>query len=179
MPLSCSPFASGAPPFIILVFVSIFVAGVPTHGAGGRDVDGAPNSTSQALVAAVNSVVATDIGIPPADAAICSLDALPSSRAKILPFLPPEHRWLIAECARGRTRLRRDVRGFNLLALLDDPAETTADAAAIQAFFDERTVDVAMGSGVSGEPYPITFDWVVVLDAKARGVFSFIVNCRD
>lgn len=139
----------------------------------------AVRATSQALVAAVNSVVAADIGIPPADAAICSLDALPSSRAKILPFLPPEHRWLIAECARGRTRLRRDVRGFNLLALLDDPAETTADAAAIQAFFDERTVDVAMGSGVSGEPYPITFDWVVVLDAKAQGIFSFIVNCRD
>lgn len=179
MPPIRSPVASGTSPFVFFVILSTVVGVAPTHGAGGRDVDGAPDSASQALVAAVNSVVAADIGIPPADAAICSLDALPSSRAKILPFLPPEHRWLIAECARGRTRLRRDVRGFNLLALLDDPAETTADAAAIQAFFDERTVDVAMGSGVSGEPYPITFDWVVVLDAKAQGIFSFIVNCRD
>jgi|688.fasta_scaffold134503_4 hypothetical protein len=179
MPLSCSPFASSAPPLAMFTFLSILAAGAPTQGAGGRDVDDAPDSASRAIVAAVNSVVATDIGIPSADVAPCSLDALPSSRAKILPLLPPEHRRLIAECARGRTRLRKDVRGFNLLALLEDPVEATAEAAAIQAFFDERTVDVAIGSGVSGEPYPITFDWVVVLDAEARAVFSFIVNCQD
>jgi len=179
MPLVRSPFASGAPPFVIFGFLSILVAGAPTHGAGGRDVGGVPDSASLALVAAVNSVVATDIGIPSAHVAPCPLDALPSSRAKILPLLPPEHRMLIAECARGRTKLRKTVRGFDLLALLDDPREATAEAAEIQTFFDERTIDVAMGSGASGEPYPITFDWVVVLDAEADTVFSFIMNCQD
>jgi hypothetical protein len=164
--------------FIIACCIpSLAVADTVTKRAADRPH--AVPAASRALVAAVNSVVATDIGIPAADVAPCSLDALPSSRAKILPLLPPEHRQLIAECARGRTRLRRDVCGFNLLALLEDPVEATAEAAAIQAFFDERTIDVAQGSGVSGEPYPITFDWVVVLDAEADTIFSFIVNCQD
>ena len=179
VPLRCPLVPASALPLIVFVLPSVLAAGAPTRETGGRDVGDAPDAAAQALVAAVNSVVAIDIGIPSADVAPCSLDAIPSSRAKILPLLPPEHRRLIAECARGRTRLRRDVRGFDLLALVEDPAKDTVDAAAIQACFDERTVDVAEGSGVSGEPYPITFDWVVVLDAEAHTVFSFIVNCQD
>lgn len=179
MPLSRPPFASGALPFVVFAVLSTCAAGAPPHETGVRDVGDAPDAAAPAFLAAVNSVVASDIGIPSADLALCSLESLPSSRAKILPLLPPEHRGLIAECARGRTQLRRSVRRFDLLALLDDPVEATAEAAPIQAFFEGRTVDVAEGSGVSGEPYPITFEWVVVLDADANTVFSFIVNCRD
>jgi len=179
VPLRCPLVAASALPLIVFVLPSVIAAGAPTRETGARDVGDAPDAAAQALAAAVNSVVASDIGIPTADVAICSLDGLPSSRAKILPLLPPEHRPLIAECARGRTRLRRDVRGFDLLALLDDPVEATAEAAAIRAFFVERTVDVAEGSGVSDDPYPLTFDWVVVLDAEADTIFSFILNCRD
>ena len=142
-------------------------------------VPGSALADAQALVAAVNAVIDSDAGIPSADFAPCQLDTIPGSRAKILPLLPPEHRRLIAECARGRTRLRSRVRGFDLLALLDGPAENTAEAAANMAFFDERTVDVAAGSAVSGEPYPIAFDWVVVLDAHAHTVYSFVLNCHD
>ena len=142
-------------------------------------VPGWASADAQALVAAVNAVVDSDAGIPSADSAPCQLDTIPGSRAKILPLLPPEHRRLIAECARGRTRLQSGVRGFDLLALLDDPTKNTAEAAAIQAFFDDRTVDVAAGSAVSGDPYPITFDWVVVLDAHTHTVYSFVLNCHD
>ncbi len=180
MPLRCPLVAASALPLIVFVLPPLVAAGAPTRVTGAHDVGDAPDAAAaQALVAAVSSVVASDIGIPSADVAICSLESLPSSRAKILPLLPPEHRRLIAECARGRTRMRRDVRGFDLLSLLENPVEATAEAAAIQAFFDERTVDVAEGSGVSGDPYPITFDWVVVLDAEAHTVFSFIFNCQD
>ena len=179
VPLRCPLVAARALPLIAFVLPPFVAAGAPTRETGARDVGDAPAAAAQALVAAVSSVVASDIGIPSAEIAPCSLDALPSSRAKILPLLPPEHRRLIAECARGRTRLRRDVRGFDLLALVKDPVEATTEAEAIQAFFDERTVDVAEGSGVSGDPYPITFDWVVVLDAEAHTVSSFIVNCQD
>lgn len=136
-------------------------------------------AAARAIVAAVNAVVAADVGIPPAGFASCPLDGLPAARAKLLPLLPPEHRRLIAECARGRTRMQRDLRGLDLLALLDDPVEASSEAAAIRAFFDERTVDVALGSAVSEGPYPISFDWAVVLDADTHTLYSFIVNCTD
>ena len=103
----------------------------------------------------------------------------PGSRSKLLPLLPREHRELIAECARGRTRVRHAVNGLDLLALVEDADVESSDAATIQAFFDERTVDVAIGSAVSDGPYPIAFDWAVVLDTQAHTLFSFIVNCRD
>jgi hypothetical protein len=178
MPLRCPLVAASALPLIFAVSSSL-AAGAPTRETGARHVGDAPDAAAEALVAAVNTVIASDIGIPAADVALCALESLPSSRAKILPLLPPEHRRLIAACARGRTRIRRDVRGFELLALVEGPVEATADAAAIQAFFDDRTVDVAAGSGASDDQYPITFDWVVVLDAEARTVCSFIVNCQD
>lgn len=171
------------PPLRFLVFCgTLWVplgasADVAAKPADDRSHAGAV--VAKALVAAVNAVVPSDIGIPPADFAPCPLEALPSSRAKILPLLPADHRRLIADAARGRTQIRRAVRGFDLLALLDDPVEATADAAAIRAFFDERTVDVALGSAVSDEPYPISFDWAVVLDTESDTLFCFILNCRD
>lgn len=172
-----------APPLRFATLVALLClplgsfAGVPDKPADDRSH--ADVATAEALVAAVNEVVAADIGIPPAGVAPCLLEALPSSRAAILPLLPSEHRRLIAECARGRTRVRRAVPGFDLLALLDDPVETTDETTAIRALFAGRAVDVALGSAVSDGPYPISFDWAVVLDAEAHVLFSFIVNCRD
>jgi len=75
--------------------------------------------------------------------------------------------------------VRHAVNGLDLLALVEDADVESSDAATIQAFFDERTVDVAIGSAVSDGPYPIAFDWAVVLDTQAPTLFSFIVNCRD
>lgn len=152
-------------------------ADVPTEPADERPT--ADAAAAQALVAAAAAAIPTDIGIPPAEHGFCPLSALPSNRAGLLPLLPPGHRRLIAEGARGRMRVRRGVHGFDLLALLEDPVEATAEAAKILAFFDARKVDVAVGSAVSEDAYPISFDWVVVLDAEARTLFSFILNCRD
>lgn len=137
------------------------------------------HAAAQGLISAVNAVAPADVGISPADVAPCLLDELPSARAKLLPLLPPEHRRLIADCARGRTRVRRSVRAFDLLALLDDPVPTTADAAPIREFFEDRAVDVATGSAISDGPYPISFDWAVVLDAETHTLYSFVLNCRD
>lgn len=139
----------------------------------------APPGATRAFMAAVNALVATDVGIPPADTAPCPLDTLPASRAKLLPLLPRDHRELIAECARGRTRIRHAVHGLDLLSLIEDADVESGDAATIRAFFDERTVDVAVGSAVSAGPYPIAFDWAIVLDTQSHTLFSFIINCRD
>lgn len=165
---------------LALFLAAVFVAARAFAGAP-PPADDQPrlSRAARALIAAVNAVVATDVGISPADSTACPLASLPGSRAKLLPLLPPDHRELIAECARGRMRLRHAVNGLDLLALIEDADAESSEAATIKAFFDERTVDVAMGSAVSDGPYPIAFDWAVVLDAESHTLFSFIVNCRD
>ena len=178
-PVNLALFFQFVPALLIAaqVFPLEAFAAVPESSAG--DHRAPRNAAAEAIATAVNTVITADIGIPPADFASCPLDALPAARAKLLPLLPPRHRELIADCARGRTRVQRNVRGFNLLALLEDPVDDADETAKIRAFFDERTVDVAMGSAVSDEPYPLAFDWAVVLDTQAGTIYSFIVNCRD
>lgn len=131
------------------------------------------------VVDAVNALAQADIGIAAAARTGCGLDRLPGSRAALLPLVPGDHRRLIEECARGRTRISRATRDFDLLGLIDDPAERPAAAAAVRAFFSQRAVDVATGTGCSDGPYPISFDWVVVLDPHSRTLVSFVLNCRD
>jgi len=138
----------------------------------------------RSLIAAVNAVVASDIAISAAEALPCPLASLPGTRAALLPLLPSDHRDLIAECARGRVRMRRQVLGFDLLslielALIEDPAAGVEDATTIRRFFADRPVDVAVGRACSAGPYPIAFDWAVVLDPRSRTIFSFVLNCRD
>lgn len=157
--------------------IAIAAAGLPSSPAVAGDPGAAVGS--RRLTNAVNRVASTDIPLTAAESRPCKLGKLPGSRAKLLPLLPPEHRGLIAECARGRTRVRHAVHSLDLLALIEDADAEAGDAATIQAFFDERVVDVATGSAVSDGPYPIAFDWAVVLDAQAHTLFSFIINCRD
>ena len=148
--------------------------------AEGRDVESPkPSGAAQALVDAVNEIVDADIAIDAAQTLDCPLDRLPGSRAALLPLLPGEHRRLIHECARGRTRVLRNLAGFDLVALIEDPADRPSAATTIRAFFDERAVDVAVGRAHSDGPYPISFDWAVVLDPHSQTLFSFVLNCRD
>lgn len=138
-----------------------------------------PGSESRALVKAVEAVTSCDIPIATARSASCTADRLPGSLATLLPLVPAEHRQLIGECARGRVRIRRRLSGFDLVGLIEDPADRPTASDRIQAFFDSRAVDVAGGFACSDEPYPISFDWVIVLDQQARTIYSFIINCHD
>lgn len=131
------------------------------------------------VVDAVNALVQADICIAAAARTGCALDRLPTSRAALLRLVPGDHRQLFEECVRGRMRITRQARDFDLLGLIDDPTERPAAAAAVRAFFAQRAVDVAMGTGLSDGPYPISFDWVVVLDPHSRTLVSFVLNCRD
>jgi len=164
---------------LALAFCTLLTAAVasPDRGvlAGER---GAP-VTPAALTKAVNQLVPADIPIAAAASMPCATEQLPRSLAKLLPLLPSVHRDLIGECAQGRTRIDRAVATFDLLAALEDPANRPAAVAQVRSFFDGRPVDVAAGTGLSDEPYPISFDWVVVLDPQSKTLFSFIVNCHD
>lgn len=131
------------------------------------------------VVEAVNALADADIGVVAAARTGCALDRLPASRAALLPLVPGDHRRLLEECARGRMRIARRARDFDLLRLIDDPADRPAAAAAVRAYFSQRAVDVAEGTGLSDGPYPISFDWVVVLDPQSRTLVSFVLNCRD
>ncbi|MEI6238937.1 MAG: hypothetical protein WCR51_00975 [Planctomycetia bacterium] len=133
----------------------------------------------RALTKAVNRLVESDIPGTAAQSTPCDLTKLPGSLAKLLPLLPNDHRTLIQECARGRVRLTREVSAFDLPAMIEDHADRPDAVATIRAFFDERAVDVAMGQGLSDEPYPISFDWAVVLDPGSGTLFSFVLNCHD
>jgi len=162
----------------ILVFGAVCVSAARAE----RGVAGSPAAAAVAesdLVDAVNALAQADIGIAAAAHTACVLDRLPATRAALLPQLPADHRRLIGECARGRMRISRRMRDFDLLGLIDDPAEHPAAAAAVRAFFATRTVDVIRGSGLSDGPYPIRFDWVLVLDPGSRTLMSFVLNCRD
>lgn len=161
---------------ILVVGVLLVAAVQPSRAATGRRPS--PGADLD-VVAAVNALVQADIGIAAAVRTNCALDRLPGSRAALLPLVPSDHRRLIEECARGRTRIRRAARDFDLLGLIDDPAARPAATAAVRAFFSTRVVDVATGTGLSAGPYPIRFDWVVVLDPRSRTLVSFVINCRD
>ena len=146
--------------------------------AGGLRGRG-PRVTVRAVVDAVNAVVESDISIDAAESTDCSLERLPGSRADLLPLVPGRHRALIEECARGRTRVRRQVDDFDLIAMIGEATERREDVATIRAFFAGRDVDVATGTGFSDGPYPIDFDWAIVLDPQSGTLFSFVLNCRD
>lgn len=138
----------------------------PTVGAGD-------------VVEAVNALTPSDVAIDPAASTACALDRLPGSRAAILPLVPAGHRQLIDECARGRLRLKRRQADLDLTGLIDEAADRPECVATVRAFFAGRPVDVAIGSGLSDGPYPIAFDWAVVLDPGSGTLFSFVLNCRD
>ena len=162
----------------ILVFGAVCVSAARAE----RGAVGSPAAEAAAesdLVDAVNALAQADIGIAAAAYTACVLDRLPATRSALLPQLPADHRRLIGECARGRMRVTRRTRDFDLLGLIEEPAERPAAAAVVRAFFALRSVDVATGVGLSDGPYPIRFDWVVVLDPRSRMLVSFVVNCRD
>ena len=131
------------------------------------------------LVGAVNALAKADVPIDVAASAPCGIDRLPNSRAALMPLVPAEHRRLIEACARGRLRLQRRTAGLDLFALIDEPADMPECAVTVRTFFSGRTVDVATGAGLSDGPYPIRFDWAVVLDPESGTLFSFVFNCRD
>jgi len=166
----------------LTVVVCAGLAGAPARPVRAERVAAGRHSPAAAVpdvVEAVNSLVQADIGVLAAARTGCTLDRLPASRAALLPLVPGDHRRLLEECARGRMRIARRARDFDLLRLIDDPADRPAAAAAVRAYFSQRAVDVAEGTGLSDGPYPIGFDWVVVLDPRSQTIISFVLNCRD
>ena len=163
-----------------LVYASTCVGGAPPARAAEGDCPYLRmHAAVGGLVAAVNAVVEPDIPIAAAMSVGCTEPKLPTSRAALLDLLPEEHGRLIADCARGRAVVQRGVTGFDLLVLIDEPVEPSADATAVRSFFHDRTVDVATGRASSAGPYPISFDWAVVLDTRSATLYSFILNCGD
>lgn len=159
--------------------IVVAAVAVPSSPTVAGDPGASVTPTPRALTKAVNQIASTDIPLAAAESTPCTLEKLPGSLAKILPLLPHDHRALIHECAHGRLRLQRSVSTFDLVAAIEAPADKPAAVAAIRGFFDERAVDVVMGEGLSDEPYPISFDWAVVLDPSSGTLFSFVLNCHD
>lgn len=163
--------------FLLLAGVAFVVA--PERAfSGDRERSDARRETRD-LVKAVNALAPADIPLEAAQATTCAIERLPGSLAALLPLVPHEHRQVIQECARGRVRLKRGLMGFDLVGAIEDPANSPQAIARIRAFFDDRAVDVACGSACSDEPYPISFDWIVVLDSRSGTLYSFVLNCRD
>lgn len=152
---------------------------VPFRAAAGGLRGREPRATVRAVVDAMNALVESDIPIAAAESTACSLDRLPGSRADLLPLVPGRHRELIADCARGRMRVKRRVEDFDLVGMIEGSTERRVDDATIRQFFAGRAVDVATGTGFSDGPYPIDFDWAIVLDPRSGTLFSFVLNCRD
>ncbi|MFM9059049.1 MAG: hypothetical protein ACKOSQ_07995 [Planctomycetaceae bacterium] len=141
--------------------------------------DREPRTTVRAVVEAVNALVESDIPIAAAESTACALGRLPGSRAELIPLVPGRHRQLLEECARGRTRVHRHVADFDLVGMIEGGTRRRSATATISRFFAGRAVDVATGTGLSDGPYPIDFDWAVVLDPRSGTLFSFVLNCRD
>lgn len=168
------------PAIACLVYASTCVGGAPPARAADGDCPYLRmHAAVGGLVAAVNTVVEPDIPIAAAMSVGCTEPKLPASRAALLDLLPEDHGRLIADCARGRAVVKRGVNGFDLLGLIDEPVEPSAEASAVRSFFHDRTVDVAIGRASSAGPYPISFDWAVVLDTRSATLYSFILNCGD
>lgn len=155
--------------------IPFVTAGDGRAGDRGR---GQPISAGD-VVAAMNALAPSDIAIATAASTACAIDRLPGSRDAILPLVPVAHRQLIDECVRGRLRLKRRQADLDLASLIDEAADRPDCVAEIRAFFAGRPVDVAVGAGLSDGPYPIAFDWAVVLDPRSGTLFSFVLNCRD
>lgn len=171
-------------PFRRICFGPCILAGVGIVVAAAAVGRAADRSRKQPVeprhvVEAVNALAGADIAIVAAGNTSCGLAGLPGSRAEILPLIPVEHRRLIEECARGRLRLRRRQADFDLPGMIDAAADLPECVATLRAFFAGRAVDVATGIGLSDGPYPIRFDWAVVLDQRSGTLFSFVLNCRD
>lgn len=151
------------------------------HGRADHDASqsGDPGVWARGVVAAVNAVVQSDIPIPAAAWASCSLSRLPTTLAEILPYVPAEHRALIQESARGRLRMRRNLESFVVGGLIHEESLDDSDPATLDGLFLGRRVDVATGAGLSDGPYPLRFDWAVVLAPESQVLFSFVLNCRD
>lgn len=164
------------------VAVCLGLAGALARPVRAERVAAGRNSPAAAVpdvVGAVNSLVQADIGVAAALGTRCVLERLPGSRTELLPLVPGGHRRLIEDAARGRMRIARRTRSFDLLGAIDEPSEQPAAAAAVRAYFTQRAVDVAIGTGLTDGPYPVSFDWVVVLDPGSQTLMSFVLNCRD
>jgi hypothetical protein len=157
----------------------VLIAASATQCTSGVAGERRESVAPRAVTKAVNALAPTDIAIAAATSTPCTLAKLPGSMSKLLPLLPSDHRPLFEECARGRMKIKRTVSAFDLVTAIDDPADRPAAVATLRAFFDGRAVDAAMGVGLSGDPYPISFDWVVILDPQSQTLFSFVLNCHD
>lgn len=160
------------------VVLCMFLSMTPVLEA--RDGDrGGPDPAALAVVAAVNALAPADIPIDAAHVTASTLDRLPATLAELLPVVPAAHRQLLEECARDPVTVRHGVRDFDLRGMIDGEAGRSTDTESVDRFFVRRTVDVATGTGLSDGPYPISFDWALVLDPRSNTLFSFILNCRD
>ena len=162
----------------ILAWCGLAIMTASSGRAGDRATTRSP-AGARDVVEAMAALAACDAAIDVAGSTACGLERLPATRAEILPLLPGEHRRLLEECARGRLRLKRRQVDFDLIRLIDEAADRPECVATVRAFFAARPVDVAIGVGLSDGPYPIAFDWAVVLDPRSGTLFSFVLNCRD
>lgn len=165
--------------FFLLLVTSGLLQGPSGRAAPECPRGREPRCDARAVVDTVNAVVTADIPIVAASSTPCALDRLPGAVAELLPHLPAEHRALVEECRRGGMHVRRKVSTFSLADVIDAGELATADSASLHGIFAGRAVDVAAGSGMADGPYPLTFDWAVVLDTESRTLFSFVLNCRD
>lgn len=147
--------------------------------AGARPRGPDPSSADRAIVDAVNAAVWVDVPIAAAASGRCPLERLPAALGALLPHVPAEHRAIVGECVRERLRVRRGLGGFDLGDVIDEESVEPDGRATLTGLFVDRTVDVAIGTALSDEPYPISFDWAVVLDPESHTLFSFVLNCRD
>jgi hypothetical protein len=170
-----------SPPIRVAAILPAVVAGILTvvTVAAESPSRGGSAWTARAVVETVNAVVESDITIPAADSVACRLERLPARLPDLLPHLPEQHRLLIEECTLGRIRTRRGLERFGLDDLVEEGTVDSAGRAAIAGAFADRSVDVTTGMGLSEGPYPLSFDWAVVLDRESHTLFSFVLNCRD
>lgn len=166
-------------PYIAAVLGGGVVMGAVMVAAADVSRHRGPSDEARAVVDAVNALVEGDAPIAAAECTPCALDRLPTSRAALVALLVGPHRGLIEEAARGSVRVRRRVEHFNPLELIDEPVDGPEAAAVVHGFFSGRPVDVVVGTGLTAGPYPLAFDWAVVLDPRSGTLFSFVLNCRD
>lgn len=158
----------------------VLMAGIPSLVSLAASPRGGTAAwTARAVVETVNTVVESDITIPAAASVACRLERLPTGLPDLLPHLPEQHRLLIEECTVGRMRTRRGLTRFGLDDLVEEATVDSAGRDSIAGLFVKRPVDVATGMGLSDGPYPLSFDWAVVLDPESHTLFSFVLNCRD
>lgn len=142
-----------------------------------------PNTGTAELHLLLNSWIDSEIPITPFRVLVVPrLERLPLSYESLLTFLPAQHQSLLAEFADETERFEAE-KGFNLFERYADRARSREAspkrAAAARRYFANRSLEVVEGTGLFGDPYWISFDWLVALDRESHLLFSFILNQSD